>query len=105
MLLKREKRYAEAEATIRQTLEGRRHALGPGHPDTAGAAYDLACILALEGKPDESFSNLRYAVENALSAETRLGLEKETDLKSLHGDPRFAAVVASARQSAAAVQK
>jgi hypothetical protein len=105
MLLKREKRYAEAEATIRQTLEGRRHALGPGHPDTAGAAYDLACILALEGKPDESFSNLRYAVENALSAETRLGLEKETDLKSLHGDPRFAALAASARQPAAAVQK
>jgi serine/threonine protein kinase/Tfp pilus assembly protein PilF len=105
MLLKREKRYAEAEATLRQTLEGRRRALGPGHPDTADAAYDLACILALEGKPDESFSNLRYAVENALSAETRLGLEKETDLKSLHGDPRFAAVVASARQPAAAVQK
>jgi eukaryotic-like serine/threonine-protein kinase len=105
MLLKREKRYPEAEATIQQTLEGRRHALGPGHPDTAGAAYDLACILALEGKPDESFSNLRYAVENALSAETRLGLEKEIDLKSLHGDPRFAAVVASARQPAAAAQK
>jgi serine/threonine protein kinase len=105
MLLKREKRYAEAEATLRQTLEGRRRALGPGHPDTAGAAYDLACILALEGKRDESFSNLRYAVENALSAETRLGLEKDTDLKSLHADPRFAAVVASARQPAAAVQK
>jgi serine/threonine protein kinase len=105
MLLKREKRYAEAEATLRQTLEGRRRALGPGHPDTAGAAYDLACILALEGKPDESFSNLRYAVENALSAETRLGLEKEPDLESLRGDPRFAALVASARQPAAAVSK
>jgi hypothetical protein len=44
-------------------------------------------------------------VENALSAGTRVGLEKETDLKSLHGDPRFDALVASARQPAAAVQK
>jgi non-specific serine/threonine protein kinase/serine/threonine-protein kinase len=105
MLLKREKRYADAEAAFRQTLEGRRRALGPGHQDTAATAYDLACVLALEGKRDESFSNLRYAVENALSAGTRVGLEKETDLKSLHGDPRFDALVASARQPAAAVQK
>src|ERR1022692_1542923 len=105
MLLKREKRYAEAEGTFRQTLEGRRRAIGPGHPDTAAAAYELACVLALEGKRDESFANLRFAVEHPLPAETRLGLEKDTDLKSLHGDARFDALVASARQPAAAVQK
>ena len=104
-LLKKEKRYSDAEKAYRATLEGRRRALGPGHPDTASAAYELACVLALEGKRDESFANLRFAVEHPLPAETRLGLEKDTDLKSLHGDARFDALVASARQPAAAVQK
>jgi non-specific serine/threonine protein kinase/serine/threonine-protein kinase len=97
-LLKRERRYPAAEKAFRETLEGRRRALAPGDPKTASTAYDLACVLALEVKRGESFANLRYAVEHPLPAETRLGLEKESDLKSLHGDPRFALLVASARQ-------
>jgi serine/threonine protein kinase/tetratricopeptide (TPR) repeat protein len=104
-LLKKEKRYSEAEKAQRDTLEGRRRALGPGHPDTASTAYDLACVLALEGKRDEAFANLRFAVEHELPAETRQGLEKDADLKSLHGDPRFASLVTSVRQGAAALQK
>jgi len=104
-LLKQEKRYPEAEKVFRETLDGRRRALGPDHPDTASAAYALACILALEGQRDQAFANLQFAAAHALPAETRQGLEKDADLKSLRGDPRFDAVLASARLPAAAVQK
>jgi hypothetical protein len=48
-------------------------------------------------------TNLRFAVEHELPAETRQGLEKLEDLKSLHGDPRFDALLASSRQRTAAV--
>ena len=101
-LLKKEERYPEAEKTYREAFEGRSHVLRAGHPDTASSAYGLASVLALEGKRDEAFSNLQYAVEHGLPAETRLGLEKDADLKSLHSDPRFEALLVKARLDAAA---
>jgi eukaryotic-like serine/threonine-protein kinase len=102
-LLKKEKRYAESEGAYREALNSLRRALGTGHPDTAGAAYDLACVLALEGKRDAAFDNLQFAVEHELSAEARQGLEKDDDLKSLHGDPRFDALLVSSRQRPATI--
>jgi hypothetical protein len=104
-LFKKEKRYSDAEKAYRDTLAGRTRALGPEHPDTADSAYQLACVLALEGKRDDAFSNLQFAVEHALPAETRQGLEKEEGFKSLHGDPRFDSLVAASRQSPATAQK
>jgi serine/threonine protein kinase len=97
----KEKRYPEAEKYFRETLAGQRRTLGDGHPDTATSAYGLAAALALEGKRDEAFTNLRFALEHGLPTDVRLGLEKDTGFKSLHGDPRFDALVASARQPAA----
>ena len=99
-LLKNEKRYAESEKALHETFEGERRALGIGHPETAATAYDLACALALDGKRDEAFANLKFALEHGLAADTRQNLEKDEDLKSLHGDPRFDALVASAQKSA-----
>jgi hypothetical protein len=101
----REKRYPEAEKSFREELDGRRHTLGPGHPTTAVAAYNLASTQALQGKRDGAFANLQFALEHELPAENILALEKDTNLKSLHGDPRFDALVASARQRSAAVAK
>jgi len=94
-LLKTEKRYSEAEKTYREELEGWRKAVGLSHPNTASAAYSLACDLALEGKQEQALDSLKFALEHALPAEDRQGLEKDPDLNSLHGDPRFAALVAS----------
>ncbi len=102
-LLKKEKRYPEAERAYRQAFAGRDRVLGAGHPDTASTAYGLACVLALDGKRSEAFSYLQFAVEHKLSSEEREGLEKNTDLTSLHGDQRFAALLVSSRQRAAAV--
>ena len=94
-LLKTEKQYSEAEKTYREELEGWRKAVGPSHPDTALAAYSLACDLALEGKQEQALENLKFALEHALPAGERHGWETDPDLTSLHGDPRFAALVAS----------
>ena len=75
---------------------------GEGHPDTASTAYDLACALALDGKHDEAFGNLQFALAHELPADTRQGLAKDEDLKALHGDPRFDALITSSRQGTAA---
>ncbi|MBV9670258.1 MAG: tetratricopeptide repeat protein [Acidobacteriales bacterium] len=44
-----EKNYPEAEKILREALAGLRRVLGPSHDVTAGAAYKLALVLALEG--------------------------------------------------------
>jgi serine/threonine protein kinase/Tfp pilus assembly protein PilF len=103
LTLKYEQRYAESERVYRETLERLRRALGAEHPDVASAAYDLACVLALEGKRDEALSNLETSVEHALNKEKRQSLERDGDFESLHGDPRFQALAASSRQRAAAM--
>jgi len=97
-ILKGEKRYADAEKVSRQALDGRRQALGIDHPDTATTAYELAAILALDGKRSEALANLQFAFDHKLIAETRQGLEKDADFDSLHGDPRYEALVAASRR-------
>jgi non-specific serine/threonine protein kinase/serine/threonine-protein kinase len=104
-LLKKEKRYPEAEMAYRQVVDGRKRVLGVSNPDTAYSAYGLACVLALEGKNDEAFANLQFAVDHALDAGLRKGLESEADLKSLHSDPRFEGLLAASRQPVAAPQE
>jgi eukaryotic-like serine/threonine-protein kinase len=98
-VLKKEKRYADAEQTYRQVLDIRSHVLGADNPDTANSAYGLAGVLALEGMRDEAFTNLHFAVVHAPNADIRKGLESDVDLKGLHGDPRFAALLAAAPQN------
>src|SRR5215469_4994106 len=104
-ILKSEKQYPEAEKMYREALDGRHRALGDDHPDTAATAYGLACVQALEGKRNEAFANLEFAVAHQLKSESRQGLEKETDLRSLHDDPRFASLVVKAQQSPVAAAK
>jgi eukaryotic-like serine/threonine-protein kinase len=40
-------------------------------------------------------TNLQFATEHALSADLRKGVQDDADLKSLHTDPRFAALAAA----------
>jgi hypothetical protein len=48
---------------------------------------------------------LGEAVDHGLQPSMDLGIEKDTNLKSLHGDPRFDAIVADAKERAAAAQR
>lgn len=91
-------KYGEAEKVEREALNIQRRILGPDHPDTAATTYNLACIAAHFGHRDEALSLLRDALGDHLDIETMQGIEKEPNLSSLHGDPRFEALLAAARQ-------
>ena len=91
------KRYAESEKVYRETVDARRRVLGPDHPDTARSTYELACVLALAGRRDEALSLLSHSIDHGLDAGNDLEMEKDDDLKSLRGDPRFLALVAHAK--------
>jgi eukaryotic-like serine/threonine-protein kinase len=98
-------RYAEAEKLCRETLNIRRRVLGPEHPDTAMSAYELSGLLARQGRRSEALSFLQKAVDHGLDPASDLDIEKGDDFTSLHGDPRFAALVVHAKERAAAAQK
>jgi eukaryotic-like serine/threonine-protein kinase len=99
--LLRQGHYAEARKLVRETLETSSRVLGPDHPETATSRYILACVAARSGSRDEALSLLREAVDHGLSPEIALGIEKDSDLKSLRGDPRFDALLAHAQELAA----
>jgi tetratricopeptide (TPR) repeat protein len=100
-----EKNYSEAEKVLREALAGLRRVLGPSHEVTAGAAYKLARVLALVGKRDEAFVNLRAYAESVNSVDDIQHVEKDDSFQSLHGDPRFDTLLAATRQRIAAAPK
>ena len=104
-ILTAESHYAEAEKLLRETLDIGRRVLGPEHPLTAISTDNLACIAARRGERDKALLLLREAVDHGLPPDGDLSIEKEPDLKSLHGDPRFDALVAHAKERAAAAMK
>jgi len=98
-------RYGEAEKLERQVLAARQRVLGPTHPDTALAWFSLASIAAKTGRRDEALSLLNAAVDNGLAPPYDLLIGEDSHLTSLHGDPRFTALVAHAKELAAATQQ
>jgi len=91
----------EALKLYRETLDLEQRLLGPEQPETAETRYSLACILARRGQMDEALSNLQYAIDHGLQPRMDLQIEGDSLLSSLHGDPRFVALVAHAKQVAA----
>ena len=78
-------------------MDIQRRVLGPDHPVTASTKYNLACNAALRGRRDEAIAVLRDALDHGLAADTAAGMSQDEDLKSLHGDPRFAALIAEVK--------
>jgi eukaryotic-like serine/threonine-protein kinase len=105
IVLSREGRYAEAEKLQRESLDVERRVLGPEHPTTAAGAYNLGVIAACRGNRTEALSLLRQALDHGLFPTGALGLERDPGLRSLHGDPRFDALVADAKKRVAGAQK
>jgi serine/threonine protein kinase/tetratricopeptide (TPR) repeat protein len=104
-ILMEEAHYAEAEKLYLETLDVQKRILGPEHPDTAITTYNLGCIAAHLNQRDKALALLREAVDHGLPVAGDLQMDKDPDLKSLHGDPRFAALVVHAKERAAATQK
>jgi hypothetical protein len=86
---------------VRQELDTERRVRGPDDPKTAASIYTLGCLAALQGRRNDAVSLLREAVDHGLPPSDDLGMEKDTELESLQGDPGFAALVAYAKQHAA----
>jgi hypothetical protein len=59
------------------------------------ALYNAACCHALDGRADAAFAALERTIEAGLR--DTANLEADTDLASLHGDPRWPRLVAGAK--------
>ena len=103
--LKRLGRYAEQENLLKQVLDIQRRVLGPQDPDRAVSAYNLACIAARGGRRDEAISLLGESVDHGMPSYVAAAMPRDSDLVTLHGDPRFEALVARANELAAAARK
>ena len=99
-----QRQNAEAEKLFRELVEIQTRVLGPDHPQTAETVYNVGVAEALQGHKNEALSFLRQAVDHGLPAEGDIAIDKDPDLKSLHGDPRFEAIVADAKQHLATHQ-
>jgi len=60
-------------------------------PEDAGVLYNLGCLYALGGSPDEAIDHLNKAIENGFGQ--REWLENDSGLDSIRGDPRFEALL------------
>ena len=100
-----EGRYSDAAKLERETLEIQHRVLGPDNPDAAAVEYNLACDLAHMNQKDEALTLLRHSLEHGMPVEGMAHLGEDSDLSSLHGDPRFEALVAEGKRRAAAAQK
>jgi hypothetical protein len=67
----------------------------PGHRDTQMAHYNVGCIDALTGHPEDAMEHLRAA--HAVGFTNVEWLQEDGDLASLRGRPDFAALVALMR--------
>jgi non-specific serine/threonine protein kinase/serine/threonine-protein kinase len=94
--------YVEAEKLKRAVMDRYRHVYGVHHPETAVTAYDLACLVARQGpgRSGEAIALLQEALDDGIPAKVGLDIDSDSDLKSLHGDARFAAIVVKAREQA-----
>ena len=97
--LAKQARYQEAEGLYRETRAIQQRVFGPEHPYTALSTYNLACLAAVQGHRDQALSLLDHAVSHGLAPVTALGIQDDDDFKSLHGDPRFVALVARAKKT------
>jgi len=60
-------------------------------PVDAGVRYNVACLYAVEGKPDEAIACLSDAVGRGFG--NRAWLERDPDMDPLREDPRFEALL------------
>jgi adenylate cyclase len=62
-------------------------------PEDAGVRYNVACLYALEGEPEQAIDCLEEAFKVGFA--NRDWIEKDPDLDSLRAHPRFRNLVTS----------
>jgi non-specific serine/threonine protein kinase/serine/threonine-protein kinase len=104
-LLTQEGHYPEAERVLGEDYDSYFRLFGLDNEDTAETAYDLGALYAAEGKKQEAIARLTSAVDHGLDTSEDRELDTDPQLKSLHGDPAFDALVADARRRAESAKK
>ena len=79
------KKYAEAEVVLTEAL-----VLDPDHSTNV---YNMACLKALTGRPDEAMAYLERAASAGFT--DFIHIEQDADLASLRPLPRYKALIAS----------
>jgi tetratricopeptide (TPR) repeat protein len=94
--------YDDAETEFRKVIQMAGKKGQP--PFMLGGAWEaFACGAAAAGHRDAAFEYLGQAIDHGYS--NPVSIRDDPDLKSLHGDPRFDALLAKATQIAAAKSK
>jgi tetratricopeptide (TPR) repeat protein len=88
----------QAEPVLKESIAINQHIEGPESPRAAMAKYNLACVEARRGKQGVALVLLADALNHGLIPDAALEMEGEEDLISLRGDPRFLALVATAKK-------
>ncbi|MGA2099405.1 MAG: serine/threonine-protein kinase [Candidatus Acidiferrum sp.] len=94
--------FVEEKEVLEDVFANERRAFGADHSTTSLTEYNLACVAARSKHPKDALSLLSDAVDHHLAPDVLLGIDQDTDLNSLHGNPEFAAIVTRAKQLAAA---
>jgi serine/threonine protein kinase len=97
--------FVEAKEILEDVFANERRAFGTDNPTTSLTEYNLACLAARSKHPKDALSLLSDAVDHHLAPDALLGIDQDTDLNSLHGNPEFAAIVTRAKQLAASAGK
>lgn len=90
--------YSRAEKLFREAIDIAGKTNEPS--ELAIAWYSFACGAALAGRHNEALEYLAHAVDDGFAASG--WMDSDSELKSLHNDPRFDALAAKARQNASA---
>jgi eukaryotic-like serine/threonine-protein kinase len=88
--------YNQAQNLLEKARVTAIRVLGANSPQSNLARYNLACLALRRGQSDEAIRLLRDAFNHNLPRWIIAGMSKDPDLKALHGDPRFEALLASA---------
>jgi len=86
----------EHSGILRETLASKRRVLGENFELDTYFSYNLACLAAVLGHRADAFANLRQALDYGYRG------AEIANLKSLHGDPRFDAILADLKKLTAA---
>jgi tetratricopeptide (TPR) repeat protein len=89
--------YDESEKEFRDALEIETRIFAPEQPETAQTKYDLASLLARKGQIEEALSLLNQAVGHGLPPLVASRMGTNPFLAPLHGNPRFAELIARAK--------
>ncbi len=97
--------YDEAVKLAQEAFDAERRFPWSGNSKGLVSRYYLACIAAMRGRHDEALTLLRDSVDSGLSPRLAMRMDKDPNLKSLAGEPRFQAIAEDAKTRATAAQK